>query len=58
MFGSYSDKLAHIQVVINCGYSIAQLCTREDTLAHILGALYFNVVMSYNSLTTKIVNYR
>ena len=44
----YLDKLAHIQVVINCRFSIAQLCTREDTLAHNLGALYFDDVMSYS----------
>ena len=37
----YSNKLAHIQVVVNCPYSVAQMCTREDTLAHNLGALYF-----------------
>ena len=36
----YSDKLAHNQVVMNYPYSAAQMCTREDTLAHILGALY------------------
>ena len=34
----YSDKLA-------------QMCTREDMLAHNLGAPYFDDVMSYNSLT-------
>ena len=28
----YSNKLAHVQVVINCRYSVAQMCTREDTL--------------------------
>ena len=33
----YSDKLAHLQVVINCLYSVAQMCTCEDTLAYILG---------------------
>ena len=49
----YSDKLAHIQVVINCRYSVAQKCTSEDTLTHNLGSLYFDDVMSYNSLTTK-----
>ena len=49
----YSDKLAHIQVIINCQYSIAQMCTREDTLAHILGTPYIDDIMSYNSLTTK-----
>ena len=48
----YSNKLSHVQVVINCPYSVAHLCTREDTLAHNLGALYFDDVMSYNSLTT------
>ena len=32
----YSDKLAHLQVDINCQYSVAQMCTREDMLAHIL----------------------
>ena len=47
----YLDKLAHVQVGINCQYSIAQMCTREDTLAHNLGALYFDDVMSYNLLT-------
>ena len=44
---------AHIQVVINCQYSVAQMCTREDTLAHNLGAQYFDDVMSCNSLTTQ-----
>ena len=50
----YSDKLAHVQVVINCQYSIAQMCTHEDTLAHNLGKPYFDDVMSYNLLTTSI----
>ena len=50
----YSDKLAHVQVVINCRFSVAQMCTHEDTLAHILGAPYFDDVMSYDSLTTSI----
>ena len=31
----YSNKLAHVQVVINCRYSVAQLCTREDGHAYI-----------------------
>ena len=48
----FSDKLAHVQVVINCRYFVAQLCTREDTLTHFLGALYIDDVMSYDSLTT------
>ena len=52
-FHAYSDKLAHVQVVINCQYSVAQMCTREDTLTHNLGALYIADVMSYNMLTTE-----
>ena len=47
----YSDKLVQVHVVINCPYAVAQLCTREDMLAHTLGQPYFDV-MSYNSLTT------
>ena len=34
-----SDKLAHVQVVINYQYSVAHLCTREAMLAHNLGVL-------------------
>ena len=30
------------QVAINCQYSVAQMCTREDTLAHYLGALFID----------------
>ena len=48
----YSDKLAHVQIVINSRYSVAQMCTREDGLAYIPGAPSFDDVMSYNSLTT------
>ena len=51
----YSDDLAHIQVIINCRYSVAQMCTCEDMLAHNLGALYSNDVMSYNLLTTAVI---
>ena len=42
----YSDKLAHVQVVINYLYSVAQLCTGEDMLAYISGALSIDDVMS------------
>ena len=44
------DKLAHIQVNINCKYSVAQMCTREDALTHNLGAPFLDDVMtmSYN----------
>ena len=48
----YSDKLAHVQAIINCQYSIGQMCTREDKLAHNLGMPRIDDVMSYNSLTT------
>ena len=51
-FVHYLDKLAHIQVVINYRYSIAQMCTCEDTLAHYLGAPSLDDVMSHNGLTT------
>ena len=49
----YSDKLALVQVIINCRYSVAQMCIREDTLAHKYGAPYIDDVMSYNTLTTQ-----
>ena len=50
----YLDKLAHVQVVINCPLHICDLCTSEATLAHNLGKLHFDDVMSYNSLTTLV----
>ena len=45
----YSDKLAHILVVINCLSFVAPMCTREDMLAHNLGAPYNDDVMSVNA---------
>ena len=48
----YPNKLH----VISCQYSVAQMCTREATLALKLGAPYFDDVMSYNSLTTLVKN--
>ena len=48
----YYDKLVHVQVVINCLYSIAQMCNCEDTLAHNIGTPYIDDVTSYNSLKT------
>ena len=50
----YSDKLAHKEVVINCQYSVAQMCTSEDMLAHYLGAPFIDDVMRYNTLITSI----
>ena len=41
------------QSVVCCCKSVAQLCTCEATLARNLGALHFDDVMSYNSLTSK-----
>ena len=55
MMSIYSDKLAHVQVVINCRYSFAQLCACEDPLAHYLGARYLGDFMSQNELTTKFI---
>ena len=49
----YSDKLANVQVFINCRYFVAQMCTREDTLAHELGAPCLDDVMTLT--TVKIV---
>ena len=51
----YAHKLVHVQVVINCQYSVAHMCTSEDTPAHNLGAPNIDDVMSYNLLTTKIL---
>ena len=45
----FLDKLEHVQVIINCQYSVSQMCTPVDMLAHNLGALYFDDIMSYNS---------
>ena len=52
----YSDKLAHVQVVINCQYSAAQMCTPKNTLAHYLGVPYLDDVMCQNELTTLWLN--
>ena len=49
----YLDKLAHVQVIINCQYLIAQMRTSENALAHNLSTLCIDDVMSYNSFTTQ-----
>ena len=36
----YSAKLAHVQVIVNCRHSFAQMYTREDTLPQNLSAPY------------------
>ena len=48
----YSDKFAHVQVIINCRYSVVQMCTCEDGFTYISGTPSIDDVMSYNSLTT------
>ena len=49
----YSDKLAQVQVVINCPNIDAQMCTRDDGLAYISGAPSIDDIMSYSLLTTQ-----
>ena len=50
----YSDKLAHVQVVINCRYSIAQMCTLEDIHVPLLSwSSLLNPEGRKNDLTTK-----
>ena len=48
----YLEKLAPVQVVINCRYSIAQMYTREDMLAQYLGSPSSDDVMRHKELTT------
>ena len=48
----YSDKLAHVQVVINSRSTDAPMRTREERLANISGVLSIDDIMSYDSLTT------
>ena len=37
--------LGHVQFVINCRYSVAQMYTLEDMLAHYLGTPFIDEVM-------------
>ena len=48
----YLEKLANVQVVFNCQYSVAEMCTGKDVLAHYLGATFLDYVMSHKELTT------
>ena len=43
-----NSPLAPVQVVTNCRYLIAQLRTRENTLARNLGSPYVDNVMSFS----------
>ena len=38
-----TNMLIHVMGFINCQYSVAQMCTREDMLAHYLGAPFFDM---------------
>ena len=50
ILGVYLDKLAQVQVVINCQYSVAQMCTREDTHNCYLDAPSIDDVLRQNTL--------
>ena len=49
------SKLAHVQVVNNCQYFIAQMCTHEDMLAHYLGTRFIGDIMRHNTLITLVL---
>ena len=50
----YSDKLAHVHVIINCRYSIAQMCTCKDRLARYLGMPSIDDIIKHNMLITPV----
>ena len=54
----YWDKLSHVQVAINCQYSVAQMCTSEDMLIHYSGAPFIDDVMRHNMLKTTFALFR
>ena len=54
----YSDNFTHVQVVKNCRYSVVQMCTREDILAHLFTRAVLDDVMSQSELTTMGLNFR
>ena len=49
----YSDKSAHVQVVINCRYSIAQMCSWEDIHDRLFMRAVVDDIMSQNELETQ-----
>ena len=53
----YSDKFVHVQVVINCRYSVAQMCTREDIHTCFFMCAVLNDAMRQSKLTTYIFKY-
>ena len=48
----YSYKLAQVQVIINCQYFIAQMCTWEETYACLFKRAVLDDSMCQNELTT------
>ena len=50
----YLYKLAYVQVIINFPFSVAQMCTGKDTLAHYLGTPSLDDVLNHNELTTPV----
>ena len=53
---SYSDKLTHVQVVITCRYSLAQLCIQEDIHTRLFRRSVLDDIMSQNEQTTMIMS--
>ena len=51
----YSDKLAYVQVVINCQNTDAQMCTLEDALAHISSAPSIDDIMAITGSQSFII---
>ena len=50
----YLDKLAHMQVIINCWYYVAQMHTWEEIQAHFNECIVLDDVMSQSELTIKV----
>ena len=51
----YSEKLAHVQVLINCQFSVAQMRTWKDIHARLLMRTVLDDVMSQIELTTAFI---
>ena len=52
----YPDKLAHVQVVNNCRYSVAQMCTCEDMLSHSLFLIVLLLSTIHVNITIYVIN--
>ena len=53
----YSDKLAHVQAVINCPYSVVQMCTWEGIHSPLFMRAVLVDVMSQNEVKTLVFGY-